>query len=428
MRKFLLALFFIVLLIALFYKSPFSALYNYNKAKALYESQQYDKAIPYFERSLFADPKGLLARFYYVLALSNTKPTYSVQKKLYEVANSKIDDEATKYAKAQALGLRYRLLEGIENNFIYNAAMGNDILRWDIKSFPLKVYIEKGVNIPAYYYTEIDYALNKWTNRTNFVKFTNTDKESDADIAIKFKDTPSDLCTENVCKYVAAYTEPQISNDKLLTQMVLTFYKTNPFGNVFTQSEISNTAMHELGHTLGIMGHSDNPADVMFASKDSTINANFLSSYARELSLRDLRTLVLLYRIKPTISDVKNLHSEQFYYAPLILGNDDIRLQKKLNEFKDYIVKYPNISSGYINLASVYADLGDFQSALSNLSIAEKLATNNDELFIINYNKAVVYFNQQAYENALKFANVAKSIDSSKNIDDFINEINQFLN
>ena len=66
----------------------------------------------------------------------------------------------------------------------------------------------------------------------------------------------------------------------------------------------------------------------MFASKDSTINANFLSSYARELSLRDLRTLVLLYRIKPTISDVKNLHSEQFYYAPLILGNDDVRLQK----------------------------------------------------------------------------------------------------
>lgn len=428
MRKFLLTVFFIVLIVALFYKSPFSALYNYNKARSLYENQQYEKSIPYFERSLFADPKGILARFYYVLALSNANPTYSVQKKLYDVANSKINDEATKYAKVQSVGLRYKLLEGIDNNFISNAAMGSDILRWDIKSFPLKIYIEQGANIPAYYYSEIDYALNKWSSRTNFVKFTKVDDEVNANIVIKFKNTPSDICKENVCKYVAAYTEPQISNDKLLTKMILTFYKTNPFGNAFTQSEISNTAMHEIGHTLGIMGHSDNPSDVMFAAKDSTINANFLSSYARELSMRDLRTLVLLYRIKPTISNIKNVHSEQFYYAPLILGNDDIRLQKKLAEYKDYIVKYPNIASGYINLASVCADLGDFQSAISNLDIAEKLVNNNDELFIINYNKAVVYFNQQEYEQALNYANKAKAIDSTKNVDDFIIEIKQILN
>ena len=350
MRKFLLYVFFIVLVLALFYKSPFSALYNYNKAKSLYDNKQFNASIPYFERSLFADPKGILARFYYVLALSNATPTYSVQKKLYNIANSKIDDEAKKYAKTQALGLRCKLLEGIENNFIYNAALGNDILRWDLKTFPLKVYIEQGESIPGYYYSEIDYALNKWTSHTNFVKFTKVNSRENANIVIKFENIPADSCKGNICKYVAAYTEPQISNDKILTQMTLTFYKTNPFGEAFTQAEISNTAMHEIGHTLGIMGHSENPSDVMFASKDAPINSNYLSSYARELSLRDLRTLALLYRIKPTITNSKKLHSEQFYYAPLILGNDDIRLQKKLNEFKDYIHKYPQIASGYINL------------------------------------------------------------------------------
>ena len=138
MRKFLLIVLFIVLVIALVYKSPFSALYNYNKAKALYDSGQYEKAIPYFEKSLFADEKGIVARFFYVLDLTKCEPTYSIQKKLYDMAKSKINDEASKYAKAQAVSLRYKLLDGISNNYIYNAAMGNDIVRWDINSFPLK--------------------------------------------------------------------------------------------------------------------------------------------------------------------------------------------------------------------------------------------------------------------------------------------------
>ena len=427
MRKFLLFLFFVVLVVALVYKSPFSALYNYNKAKALYDAESYDQSLPYFERSLFADSNGILARFYYVLALSNSKPTYSNQKKLYQMATSSITDEATKMAKAQALSLKYKLLEGVDNNFIYNAAMGNDILRWDIKSFPLKVYIEQNSSIPAYYISEIKEALNKWTNRTNFVKFKLVQSEALANIVIKFKDIPTDACEGNVCKFVVAYTEPNISNDKILTKMVLTFYKTNPYGETFTQSEISNTATHEIGHTLGIMGHSDNPSDIMFATKDSTAHTSFLSSYARDLSMRDLRTLALLYRIEPTISNTKNLHSEHFYYAPLILGSDDVRLQKKLQEYSQYVKQYPNIAAGYINLASVYADLGDFDSSLSNLDLAEKIATNNDELFMINYNKAVVHFNKQSYNEALGYANKSKLINNTQSINDFISEITQIM-
>ena len=304
MRKFLLFILLIVLAISLIYKSPFSALYNYNKAKALYDDAQYEKALPYFERSLFADSKGILARFFYVLTLSKVNPTYTVQKKLYQMATSKINDEATKMAKAQALNLKYKLLDGVDNNFIYNAAMGNDILRWDLNSFPLKIYIENSSGIPDYYYSEIDWALKQWESHTNFVKFTQTNNELDANIIIKFKDIPSDSCNGNVCRYVAAYTEPDIDTNKILKKMVLSFYKTTPFGKTFSRAEISNTALHEIGHTLGIMGHSDNPTDIMYASKDSP-TISLLSGYSRELSMRDLKTLALLYRIKPTISKKK---------------------------------------------------------------------------------------------------------------------------
>lgn len=424
MRKFLLGILFIVLLVALFYKSPFSAMYNYNKAKALLDGGQYEQSLPYFEKSLFAQPKGILARFYYVVALSKAEPKYSVQKKLYEMANSKIADEASKYAKSQIIGMRYNLLEGIGDNYILNAAMGNDILRWDIKSFPLKVYFEGADSVPDYYIESINRALNLWTSRTNFVKFTKATKLDEADIVIKFKDIPSDVCDGNVCKYTVAYTEPTISNDKILKKMNLTFYKTNPRKEKFSQKEIYNTALHEIGHTLGIMGHSDNRDDLMYAMKDGDLDVyNFLRTEDQQLTMRDLKTLVLLYRIEPTISNVKNLHSKNFYYAPLIMGSDEVRLQKKLDEFKKYIADYPQAASGYINLASVYADLGDYNSALEYLAKGELVSRTNDERYLIDYDRAIIYFNQQDYNKALECAQKAQAIKNDSGVQDLINDI-----
>lgn len=424
MRKVLLAILFIVLVVALFYKSPFSAMYNYNKARALYNQKQYEQSLPYFEKSLFADPKGILARFFYVLALSKSEPTYSTQKKLFEMANSKIEDEASKYAKSQTMYLRYKLLDGIENNYIFNAAMGSDILRWDIRSFPLSVYIDSPDTVPPYYIESIKRAMNLWTSRTNFVKFKQAQNPVEADILIRFEDIPNDLCQGGVCKYAIAHTEPQIDKNKILKQMDLTFYKTNPRKENFTSREVFNTALHELGHTLGIMGHSDNPNDLMYSMKESDFDIfTFMRAEEHSLTARDLKTLVLLYRIEPTISNVRNLHSENFYYAPLILGNDDIRLQKKLNEYKKYTQTYPNMAAGYINLASVYVDLGDFDSALREIDKAEPLANTKDEQFLVHYDRAIIYYNQQKYSSALESAKIAQSIKNENNVQELISDI-----
>ena len=424
MRKFLLAVLFVVLLIAMVYKSPFSALYNYNIAKKLYDNGQYEDSLPYFEKSLFADNKGLVARFFYVMALSKSKPLYSVQKKLYEMATSKIKDEASSYAKSQAMVLRYELLEGIENNYIYNAAMGSDIVRWDINSFPLKVYFENAKDVPDYYIAEVRRAMQTWANSTNFVKFKEISDYTDADIVIKFKKTEQNECKDDICEFSVAYTEPKIGKNNILEQMILTFYRTNPKNQGFTPREVYNTALHEIGHTLGIMGHSDYPGDIMYSMKeDSNSMLSLYNTSDQALSMRDLKTLVLLYRIEPTISNVANLHSENFYYPPLILGNDEILLQRKLIEYRNYILQYPNLPAGYINIASVYGDLGDTKSALMALDQAEKISKNPDDIYLIMYNRAIVYYNSQNYEQAMLFANKAKAINNNKNINDLISEI-----
>lgn len=425
MRKFLLAILLIVLIVFMLYKSPFMGIIYYNKAKTLYTAGKYEESLSVFERSLFADSKSVLARFYYVLALSKSEPTYEVQKKLYMMGNSKIEDEAKKYARYQAVYLRHKLLEGVEDNYIYNATSGNDIVRWDIKTFPLKIYFEDISSVPSYYKEDIDRALKQWTIRTNFVKFVETSNPEEAHILIKFKDLPEDVCSDGVCKYTIAYTDPIIGSDNLLKKMNLTFYKTNPRQQYFSSLEVYNTALHEIGHTLGIMGHSDNKSDLMFSSNENNMNMYALyRSDFQYLSLRDLRTLALLYRLEPTVTNVKNIDKSNLYYSPLILGSVDARLRQKLAELKKYIADYPNLAAGYINIASVYSDMGDFDAAITALDKANALSKVTDEMYLVSYNKAIIYYNKQDYSKALEYAQQAKSIKDNPNIDKLILEIN----
>ena len=148
-------------------------------------------------------------------------------------------------------------------------------------------------------------------------------------------------------------------------------------------------------------------------------------AFRQGLSMRDLNTLVLLYRLEPTISNIENLASESFYYSPLILGNNDVILQKKLIELKKYIDSYPEIAAGYINISAVYADMGDFKASLNVLSKAEKYAKTQDEQYLVAYNRAITYYNLQKFDTALEYANSAKSIKDTQGVQELIHEIEQ---
>ncbi len=86
------------------------------------------------------------------------------------------------------------------------------------------------------------------------MKFQEVSDPDSANILIRFKNIPSDICSGNVCPYVVAYTEPVVSGNKILQKMELNFYKQTRRCKNFSAREIYNTALHEIGHTLGIMG------------------------------------------------------------------------------------------------------------------------------------------------------------------------------
>ncbi len=323
--------------------------------------------------------------------------------------------------------IRKDLLKNLENNYIYNAIQGKDIVRWDIKSFPLKVYIENPNSVPEYYVDKLFKAMKQWDESTGFASFEKTNDKNNAQIIVTYKDIDtSDCSNKSMCAYAVAYTEPVLGAMNNLKYFNFVFHKTNPKGENFTPAEVYNTSLHELGHTLGIMGHSDNPNDIMYETNQSA--GSIYSEYRSEsqyLSMRDLRTVALLYSLAPTISNVRNLSSESFYYPQLILGTDDELLLKKIHELESYIRKYPNFAAGYINIASLYAELCDLEKGLSYINMAERLANSVDEKYMAYYNKSVIFFNKQDFNSAKEAALKAQSVRDSQEVRTLINEIDE---
>ena len=423
LKRFLLAVLLILTCMLLWQRTSVGSGYYYSRAMSQYNAGHYDSSLPLFERAL-RNNQNPKYRLDYVHALSKSVPTYSVQKNMYVIAHSDIDDGAKAEAKFQLAPMREKLMKGVEDNYIFNAVSGKQIIRWDMRKFPLKYYIEPAVGIPPYYTKNVEKALSDWSARTGFIKFVQAPDKKSANIYISFKDYTSDECKGKDCRYMVAYTDPVITASGVLQRMDLTFHKTNPRKVSFSAREIYNTALHEIGHTLGLMGHSDNSYDIMYSNGDgvNSVYAPYRSDFMN-LSMRDLKTLALLYRIAPTISNTRNLHSEKFYYAPLILGNEDELLQRKLVELERYITAYPNFAAGYINVSSVYADLGQVKKALSTLDKAQQLAKTADEFYLVEYNRAVIYYNNHDIKSALVYAQKAKGIKSTPEIAELISEI-----
>ena len=420
----------IVLLIALVLKSPIGVNFLYDKGKSYYDKGNYEQAIETFEKALILKPDKPLLRYYYVSALTKMKLTYDVQKKLMSVAESKIEDEAKKYAQSRVSLLRQQFLKDFNPNYINHAVSVNSVIRWDISSFPLKVYIKNAQDAPGYFIENIKKSLSVWEQRSQFLKFEIVQDEKDANILFDFEEVPETNCSGDKCTYLTANTVPEISNTGMLKRMKITMYKKKPRSNEYYKDmEIYNTSLHELGHALGIMGHSENSEDLMYATNENIKNDYaYMRSEWQYLTMQDLRTLILLYRIHPTVSNVNREPSQNQFYGPFVLGTTDEILLKKLDECLKYVEKYPEIANGYINLAAVYADSGDFENGLKTLEKAERMNLGTNERYIIEYNRAIIYFNKKELQTALQHARRAQSIRDDKAINDLINEINTQIN
>lgn len=392
--------------------------------KKAYENRDYVNAYKDLGFAVKLSPKNRDIRYYYVKTLIMLKPTLQIQKALFDLSQAHVPDSADLVADIQISKWRSQILSQIGENYIEKAPFNNEILRWDAGKFPLNVFIKNNsTTAPAYFQQQIQKAFLQWQASTGkFIRFKFVDDEKDANIFVTINpSTDMKKCTEVDCKYTVAYTTPSIRGN-LLKRMDIFFYDSNNLGQPFSQKEVYNTALHEIGHSLGIMGHSENRNNLMFMEenpneKDSRFD--LLRSDFQAISPADLNTLTLLYELVP---DITNTPKDEFdtsrqFFAPIVMGDDSVMNSQKILEAQNYIKAAPNLPNGYIDLASAYSESKQFSKSIENLSKALDFCSNDNERFIINYNFAITYMQIKDWPSAFKYAQIARALKPSSEID-----------
>ena len=399
--------------------------FYYLKGKHELSKKEYVKAYNDLKKANNLNKNNSEYRYYFVQVLIKLPPNYYVQKSLFEIAYSKKEDSASKIAKSRIYAIKNKLLREYGDNYIGQAPMESGIMRWNVKSFPLKYVVldQSQTSIPSYYKDEIYRAFSQWQNSVKFVKFEKIRKIQDANIIIKILPLPDNVCEEKQCKYVVGYTTPNYK-DKILKNMTIILYAKDPYGNFFSDKELYNTTLHELGHALGIMGHSYSSEDLMYMqdTRTNSIYSKYRSSF-QYLSSKDINTINLLYNMAPDITNSGNIDKKGLIYPPIILGTAKEISSRKLVEAQEYIKKAPELASGYIDMGIAYAELNKPKDAIKSMHKAYEYSKNDNEKYLSLYNLAMLYLQINKPDKAQEYADLAQNIFNNEETQELLMKI-----
>ena len=377
-----------------------------------YKQNNIAKAQMYYEKSFDLGCNDENLREIYVNSIINSPLDINSQEKLIKIAEGPIADKASERAKHFLDELKREINQRYPLNYIKQAPNNQKIIRWS--HLPITYVFRNSEGVPSEYIEEIRNAFSTW-EKAGPILFTE-EKNLPADIIIDFKTNKIEDIDYGK-KYIVAYTAPQI-NVNTLENMNINFYVQDPEGNNFSRNQIYNTALHEIFHALGFMGHSYDSRDIMYFSKNNKI---LLEDKRLQLTEADVSTLTLLYKIKPDITNIGELNSEYLPY--LVLGDENEVNYSKIKEAKNYIYHAPTLPGGYVDLAESLVGQKKYAQAIKTLEKALSLADTDEMTYIIYYNLAVSYYYINHMEMALDYIQKAQSIKDSEELHYLLAEV-----
>mgnify|MGYP003299183017 CR=1 FL=1 len=152
----------------------------------------------------------------------------------------------------------------------------------------MKLVRNLGKEDESHYEKEIDDAFTEWEKATEHKIFFEEDTKN-PNIIIKFEENTS--TTEENLNYVMASTKIKI-NSKFLENMNIIFYTKTPYGDYYTNKQVFNTALHEIAHALGFMGHSNNDENILYIKENSYSVKNNIRN---RLTEADINTIINIF-------------------------------------------------------------------------------------------------------------------------------------
>ncbi len=289
-------------------------------------------------------------------------------------------------------------------NYIDRAISYGHLYRWHPDTFPLKVYIENNPELPDYYYKEVKKAFMQWQKASkNYITFVFEDVKDRADIRCTFpKNFDREISDDAMTAGLSSF---EINNDLILySKIELAVY--NSKNKYLKPKQLYHCALHEIGHSLGLKGHSANPNDIMYPSA---------KHYKAKISLGDISTLRLLYSIVPDISNktFSQEDKQNLAQASDILGDYKGRIPIELQNTREDIQNSRASKDKVGRIAALYYAMKNYEAAAQNY---KKLLVSVDDIETkssIYYNLALSYKNLNDYDEALKAAQQAYRLDSN---------------
>ena len=216
---------------------------------------------------------------------------------------------------------------------------------------PIRVHISPTLR-PLPYLTAIRYAMNTWESATNGkIRFQETETPEQADIRVNptysgrlaFLDTRLGSAKLTRLSQEAS-TAGQRSNTAIdfTVEVVLVLEGDGTIGEL-SEEEMRTVCLHELGHAIGLWGHSPDTDDACHAT-----------ATAQHPTSRDINTLLKVYDTP--------LHTPQHDIA--------INLLKKETQ------ENPRLPRPHYLLGAVYFDKGDMTSAITSFQNCLKVDAN----------------------------------------------------
>ncbi len=162
------------------------------------------------------------------------------------------------------------------------------MMRWPAERMPLKVHLHSGDKVPGFdpkFETILKKSFDDWAQASDgLVKFEFVASPTQADIDVSW--------TSDSAKFAnsAESGETRLTSNKFGILHGVIQLLTVPLmpGILVTANRIRMISLHEIGHVLGLTGHTSNPDDAMFYS------ATIMDQW-RSLSARDAKTIFRLY-------------------------------------------------------------------------------------------------------------------------------------
>ena len=313
---------------------------RYMYTQILMKEKQYDTAKAQYQIIIKSAPASKAAKLSQqgIANIQEYNRRLAEEKAALAKANAK--EKATTDKKAQTTKSIPQSAEAkklaAETNYVKNAYRSGK--KYTRPTGVIRVYIPNDQTFKPL----MKQAYKEWSNAIgNSVSFSFVNSPSVADDKITFIKLESSGSMQQAgnCQYSKIEGSNLLNND-------ITIAAYAPNGKPLPQASVYHVMLHEIGHSIGIMGHSTNPDDIMAQGADKVI---------AHLSQRDKNTAKILYRSYGSQPDANSIK------------------QAKEAELKDIANRISTSSASLIDLGDEYLSQGKYNQALEAYKKAEKI-------------------------------------------------------